>query len=75
MESEDLLAHKLTQLEMGYPLDEIGADLPEQEARLLHLAALEFIGDDGLKLSASLSYYTLFSMAPMLIIIIAMRRK
>ena len=39
--------------------------------RLLRLAALEFIGDDGLKLSASLSYYTLFSMAPMLIIIIA----
>ncbi|MBK7893538.1 MAG: FecR domain-containing protein [Anaerolineaceae bacterium] len=39
MESEDLLAHKLTQLEMGYPLDEIEADLPEQEARLLNLAA------------------------------------
>lgn len=39
--------------------------------RLLRLAALEFIGDDGLKLSASLSYYTLFCMAPMLIIIIA----
>lgn len=38
--------------------------------RLLRLAALEFIGDDGLKLSASLSYYTLFCMAPMLIIII-----
>ncbi len=39
--------------------------------RLLRLAGSEFIGDDGLKLSASLSYYTLFSMAPMLIIIIA----
>jgi hypothetical protein len=39
MEAEDLLAVNLTQLEMGYPLDELGADLPEQEARLLHLAA------------------------------------
>jgi hypothetical protein len=39
MEPEDLLAINLTQLEMGYPLDELGADLPEQEARLLHLAA------------------------------------
>jgi len=39
MEAEDRLAVNLTQLEMGYPLDELGADLPEQEARLLHLAA------------------------------------
>jgi membrane protein len=39
--------------------------------RLLRLAAAEFIEDNGLKLSASLSYYTLFSMAPMLIIVIA----
>ncbi len=34
-------------------------------------AAQEFDGDNGLKLSASLSYYTLFSMAPMLLIVIA----
>jgi membrane protein len=39
--------------------------------RLLHLAALEFNADNGTKLSASLSYYTLFSMAPMLLIVIA----
>jgi len=39
--------------------------------RLLHLAAREFIGNSGLQLSASLSYYTLFSMAPMLMIVIA----
>jgi len=39
--------------------------------RLLRLSAEEFIEDNGLKLSASLSYYTLFSMAPMLIIVIA----
>jgi membrane protein len=39
--------------------------------RLLQLAAKEFVGDNGTKLSASLSYYTLFSLAPMLLIIIA----
>lgn len=39
--------------------------------RLLSLSAKEFVGDNGLKLSASLSYYTLFSMAPMLLIVIA----
>lgn len=39
--------------------------------RLMGLAAKEFHGDNGLKLSASLSYYTLFSMAPMLLIVIA----
>lgn len=39
--------------------------------RLVRLAALEFNSDNGLKLSASLSYYTLFSMAPMLLIVIA----
>ncbi|MBC7774951.1 MAG: YihY/virulence factor BrkB family protein [Phycisphaerae bacterium] len=38
---------------------------------LLRLAVQEFIVDNGLKFSASLSYYTLFSMAPMLIIVIA----
>ena len=39
--------------------------------RLMGLSAKEFMGDNGLKLSASLSYYTLFSMAPMLLIVIA----
>ncbi len=39
--------------------------------RLIRLTAEEFNNDNGLKLSASLSYYTLFSMAPMLIIVIA----
>ncbi len=39
--------------------------------RLIYLAAEEFNGDNGLKLSASLSYYTLFSLAPMLLIVIA----
>ncbi len=39
--------------------------------RLLRLAALEFSADNGTKLSASLSYFTLFSMAPMLLIVIA----
>lgn len=39
--------------------------------RVMRLAASEFDGDNGLKLSASLSYYTLFSMAPMLLIVIS----
>lgn len=39
--------------------------------RLIKLAGWEFIGNNGFKLSASLSYYTLFSMAPMLLIIIS----
>lgn len=39
--------------------------------KLLGLAAKEFFGDNGLKLSASLSYYTLFSMAPMLLLVIS----
>lgn len=39
--------------------------------RLMRLAAEEFNNDYGLRLSASLSYYTLFSMAPMLLIVIA----
>jgi membrane protein len=38
---------------------------------LLRLSVEEFHADNGLKYSASLSYYTLFSMAPMLIIVIA----
>lgn len=39
--------------------------------RLLGSAAQEFISDNGPKLSASLSYYTLFSLAPMLLIVIS----
>ena len=39
--------------------------------RLIKLAVQEFSLDNGPKLSASLSYYTLFSMAPMLLIVIA----
>jgi membrane protein len=39
--------------------------------RLLRLSFEEFDGDNGLKLSASLSFYTLFSLAPMLLIVIA----
>ncbi len=38
---------------------------------LIHQATVEFNHDNGLKLSASLSYYTLFSLAPMLIIVLA----
>ena len=38
---------------------------------LLKLALREFIGDDCLKLSASLSYYTIFALPPLLIIIIS----
>ncbi len=39
--------------------------------RLMRSAAQEFSLDSGPKLSASLSYYTLFSMAPMLLIVIS----
>lgn len=39
--------------------------------RLLKQAGKEFINDNCVKLSASLSYYTIFSIGPMLIIIIA----
>lgn len=38
---------------------------------LQYQAAFEFSNDNALKFSASLSYYTLFSLAPMLIIVIA----
>lgn len=40
MDSEELLAQKLTKLEMGHSLEELLNDLPEQEARLLRLAAM-----------------------------------
>ncbi len=39
--------------------------------KLVGQAAMEFSNDNALKFSASLSYYTLFSLAPMLIIVIA----
>ena len=39
--------------------------------KLVGQAAVEFSNDNALKFSASLSYYTLFSLAPMLIIVIA----
>ena len=38
---------------------------------LVHQSVQEFSNDNALKFSASLSYYTLFSLAPMLIIVIA----
>jgi membrane protein len=40
--------------------------------RILKRAATEFINDNGLKFSASLSYYTIFSIGPVLIIIISL---
>jgi membrane protein len=40
--------------------------------RILKRAIAEFINDNGLKLSASLSYYTIFSIGPVLIIIISL---
>lgn len=39
MNAEEVFQQKLTQLEMGYPLEKSLADAPEQEARLLQLAA------------------------------------
>jgi len=38
---------------------------------LVKTSAIEFINDNGLKLSASLSYYTIFSLPPLLLIIIS----
>jgi membrane protein len=40
--------------------------------KLLRNAAEEFFSDNGVKLSASLSYYTVFSIGPVLIIIISL---
>jgi membrane protein len=40
--------------------------------RILKRAATEFINDNGMKLSAALSYYTIFSIGPVLIIMISM---
>lgn len=39
--------------------------------QLLKKSVIEFLNDDAIKLSASLSYYTIFSVAPMLIVIIS----
>jgi membrane protein len=38
----------------------------------LHQALLEFLNDKGMKLSASLSYYTIFSLGPVLVIVISL---
>jgi membrane protein len=40
--------------------------------RVLKKAALAFVEDNALKLAASLSYYTIFSMGPILIIVISL---
>jgi len=40
--------------------------------RVLKKAGIEFFSDNGIKLSASLSYYTIFSIGPVLIIIISL---
>jgi membrane protein len=40
--------------------------------RLLKQAGVDFIADHGIKFSAALSYYTIFSMGPILIIIISL---
>jgi membrane protein len=40
--------------------------------RILKRAATDFISDQGMKLSAALSYYTIFSIGPVLIIIISL---
>src|SRR6266700_2497490 len=39
--------------------------------RIFKRAASEFIDDNAIKLSASLSYYTIFSIGPMIIVIIS----
>jgi membrane protein len=39
---------------------------------VLRQAFTEFTNDNGMKLSASLSYYTIFSLGPVLIIVIAL---
>src|SRR5687767_10232299 len=39
---------------------------------VLRQAITEFLNDNGMKLSASLSYYTIFSIGPVLIVIISL---
>src|SRR3982750_3008447 len=41
-------------------------------AKVFKRAFSEFLNDNAIKLSASLSYYTIFSIAPLLIIIISL---
>ncbi len=40
--------------------------------RIARQAAIEFINDSGMKLSAALAYYTIFSIGPVLVIIISL---
>lgn len=40
--------------------------------RITRQAALEFVNDSGMKLSAALAYYTIFSIGPVLVIIISL---
>lgn len=40
--------------------------------RIIKQAAIEFVEDNGIKFSAALSYYTIFSIGPVLIIIISL---
>ncbi|HYF68047.1 MAG TPA: YihY/virulence factor BrkB family protein [Ohtaekwangia sp.] len=40
--------------------------------RILKKAATEFFADNGMKLSAALSYYTIFSIGPLLIVVISL---
>lgn len=40
--------------------------------RIARQAALEFVNDSGMKLSAALAYYTIFSIGPVLVIIISL---
>jgi membrane protein len=40
--------------------------------RIIRQAALEFVNDSGMKLSAALAYYTIFSIGPVLVIIISL---
>jgi membrane protein len=40
--------------------------------RVIKSAAVEFVADKGMKLSASLAYYTVFSIGPVLVIIISL---
>lgn len=49
----------------------IGMSWIKKSWLLFRSAVEEFINDNGMKLSASLSYYTIFSMGPMLVIIIS----
>ena len=47
-------------------------DIFKKIGHLMKVTAREFIEDDAIKLSAALSYYTIFSLPPLLIIIISL---